>query len=328
MTIILIPALLIGALAAVFGLVLAFASKKFHVDVDPKIEQIIEVLPSANCGACAFPGCAGYAEAIVQKGADITMCAPGGADVAKKIAEIMGVKASSKERNVAVIHCQSGGYNNTFFRYEYKGIETCKAAAVLAGGPNLCNWGCVFQNDCVKACKFDAIIVNEEGLRVVLEDKCTGCGACMRACPRSLIEMVPVSKKVHVLCASRDKGPIAKKACGNSTACIGCGICSKKCPVQAITIVNNLAIIDYTKCINCGICAQACPTKAIFDRKQPRKKAFIQEDLCIGCTICAKKCPVQAISGELKQIHKVDADKCVGCEVCVEKCPKKAIVMK
>lgn len=324
---ILIPALLIGSLGALFGLVLAFASKKFHVDVDPKIEQIIEVLPSANCGACAFPGCSGYADAIVQKGVSVSLCAPGGAETAKKIAEIMGVTASEKERQIARIHCQSGGYNNTFFRYDYQGIDSCKAAASLSSGPNLCSWGCVYQNDCVKACPFDALIVDENGQRIVIEDKCTGCGACVKACPRSLIELVPVSKKVHILCASRDKGPLAKKNCGNTTACIGCGICSKKCPVQAITIVNNLAIIDYAKCINCGICAKACPTKAITDLKGTRKKAVIHEDLCIGCTICAKKCPVQAITGELKQKHAVNPDLCVGCEVCVEKCPKKAIEM-
>ncbi len=325
MMIILIPALLLGLLGMVFGLVLAYASKKFHVEIDPKVEAVTEALPSANCGACGFPGCAGYADAIVQKGMDISLCAPGGTNSVKKIADIMGLTASEKIRNIAVIHCQSGGYNNTFFRYEYKGLETCKAAALLSNGPNLCSWGCVFQFDCVKICKFDALHVDENGIRVVDPEKCTGCGACVKVCPKSLIDLVPVNKEVHVLCASRDKGVVAKNACGNKTACIGCGICSKKCPVQAITITNNLAIIDYEKCISCGLCAKACPTKAILDLKKERKKAVIDPDLCIGCTICAKKCPVQAIKGELKSLHVIENEKCIGCEICVDKCPKKAI---
>lgn len=326
---IILPVLLLGGLSVLFGVILAYASKKFAVEVDPKIEQIIEALPGANCGSCGFAGCGGYADAIVNSGADVAGCAPGGPETAKKIAQIMGVVAEIKEKHIAVIHCQSGGINNTFYRYNYKGIKTCKSAVLLSSGPNICSWGCVFQFDCVEACKFGALKVDKKtGLRVVNEKKCTGCGACVKACPRNLIELVPASKNVQILCSSQDKGALAKASCGNKTACIGCGMCAKKCPVEAITLKNNLAIIDYNKCINCGMCASVCPTKAIIDHKAPRKRAFINEDLCIGCTICAKKCPVEAISGELKGKHSVDKDKCVGCEICVEKCPKKAIVMQ
>lgn len=325
---ILIPAIAIGSLGLLFGLVLAFASKVFHVDIDPKIEKILEALPGANCGACGLPGCSGYAEAIVTQGMDFTLCAPGGGDSIKKIAEILGKTASDKERKVAVIHCKSGGYKNTNLRFEYKGISTCKAAVLLSNGPNLCNFGCVFQNDCIEACKFDAIHINDEGMRIVDQDKCTGCAACAKVCPRSLIEIVPVSKKVHIMCTSMDKGPLAKKNCGNNTACIGCGLCLKSCPVNAIKIENYLAKIDYTLCVNCGLCAKKCPTKAIDDNKENRGKAFIIEENCIGCTICAKKCPVQCIEGELKKIHKIDAGRCIGCEVCLSKCPKKAIEIR
>lgn len=319
----------LGLLGLIYGLTLAFASRKFHVKVDPKIAKIEEVLPSANCGACGYPGCAAYAEAVVEKGEEMNLCAPGGAEVVENIAKIMGVKASSKERQIAVIHCQSGGTNNTFYRYEYQGIPTCKAAVLVSKGPNLCNYGCVFQNDCIEACNFDAIHLDENGMRIIDPEKCTGCGACVKACPRDLIELVPISKKVHILCTSHDKGAESKKRCGNKTACIGCRLCVKKCPVDAIEMKDNLAVIEYEKCISCGECATVCPTGAIDDLLEgKRKTAFIIEEECIGCTLCAKNCPVDAIEGEVKKIHKIDPEKCIGCEICVAKCPKDAIEMK
>jgi Na+-translocating ferredoxin:NAD+ oxidoreductase RNF subunit RnfB len=257
--------IILGTLGLAYGLGLAFASRKFHVDVDPKIEAIVEALPSANCGACGYPGCAGYAEAIVNNDEELNKCAPGGSAVVAQIAEIMGKEASAAERRIAVIKCQSGGTHNTFFRYEYQGVPTCQAAVMLNNGPNLCSYGCVFQNDCIAACKFDAISVDENGMRLIDKDKCTGCGACVAACPRNLIELVLEKKRVHILCSSHDPGAVAKKVCGNSTACIGCGICVKKCPKDAIELKNYLAVLSYDLCIMCGLCADACPTGAIID---------------------------------------------------------------
>lgn len=274
--------MILGALGLIYGLGLAFASKKFHVEVDPKIEAIIEALPSANCGACGYPGCAGYAEAIVMNDEELNKCAPGGAAVVGEIAAIMDKEASAAERKVAVIKCQSGGANNTFFRYEYQGVTTCKAAVMINNGPNLCSWGCVFQNDCIAACQFGAISVDENGMRIVDKEKCTGCGACVKACPRNLIELAGEKKRVHILCSSHDKGADSKKACGNSTACIGCTMCVKKCPKDAIEMKNNLAVLNYDLCIMCGLCADVCPTGAIFDplkevragkREEAKKKA-------------------------------------------------------
>ncbi|RLC57103.1 MAG: electron transporter RnfB [Candidatus Cloacimonadota bacterium] len=257
--------LTLGTLGLIYGLGLAFASKKFHVEIDPKIENINEILPNANCGACGYPGCAAYAEAVVEKGAEINLCAPGGDDVIKQIAEIMGMEATTTDRKVAIIHCQSGGKDNTNFKYNYQGIETCKAAILISGGPNACNYGCVYQYDCVRACKFDAMHIDDNGMIIVDKEKCTGCGACAIACPRNIIEMVSIKKRVHVLCVSEDKGAISRKACGNNTACIACSLCVKACKFDAIHVIDNLAKIDYEKCINCGMCADVCPTSAIFD---------------------------------------------------------------
>ncbi len=325
---ILTPVLILGAMGLFFGLVLALAAKIFAVQIDPRVEEITAALPGANCGACGKAGCAGYADAIVHGGVPVNLCAPGGAAAAATIARIMGTDAGATEKKVAVIHCSSGGYKNTQWKYAYQGVASCLSAVNIAGGPNACSHGCLGLNDCQKACPFGAIEVNAEGLRIVDFAKCTGCGSCVRACPRQLIKLIPLKRNVYIKCSSLAKGPDAKAVCGTQRQCIGCGICSRKCPVQAITVSNNLARIDYDKCINCGLCATVCPTKAIQDiLAGGRKKAQIQADLCIGCTICAKQCPVEAIAGELKKPHEVDFEKCVGCEACVPKCPKQCIKM-
>lgn len=320
--------IVLSGLGIIFGIGLAFASRIFQVDVDPKIEQIEEILPGANCGACGYAGCAQYAEAIVKGDTDIGLCAPGGEETVKAIARIMGKKASKKERKIALIRCQSGGNNNTIYKYENRGIKSCQAAVQLDGGHNLCEYGCLGFNDCVKVCPFDAIEVDENNMRIVDTDKCTGCGNCVEACPRDLIELVPISKKVNILCMSHAAGKTAKQHCGNETACIGCTLCAKKCPVDAITMEDKLAVLDYSKCVVCGICAEACPTGAIIDQIEERPQPVIIEEDCVGCTLCAKKCPVDAISGEVKKVHEIDEEKCIKCGICLTVCPKDAIKPK
>lgn len=324
MNIVLWPVVTLGGLAIFFGMVLAFASKKFAVEVDPRVTDIRNVLPGANCGGCGFAGCDALAEAIVRGDAAITACPVGGSELAAKIAALMGVEAGSMEKQVARVIC-CGDKNNAKEKYEYFGIEDCKAAEMLAGGSKSCRFGCTGLGTCVKACPFDAIhVVN--GVAVVDEEKCTACKKCIAVCPKNIIELVPVSKEVRVLCKNTEKGKAVMEAC--KVGCIACQKCVKACKFDAIVFENNLARIDYSKCVNCMMCAEACPTKTIYANFKNRKKAFIDDEKCIGCTICKKHCNFEAIEGELKGKHKILEDKCVGCSQCGVKCPKKAIEMK
>jgi RnfABCDGE-type electron transport complex B subunit len=254
---------IVGLLGLSFGAILAVASRVFHVEIDPRVEKINSVLPGVNCGGCGLPGCIAYAEAIVTKDLDFTLCSPGGNACKLKIAEVLGKTAETTAHKTARIACASGGSHNTNFRYVYDGIQNCHAAAILSNGPNQCIWGCVYQNDCITVCKFDAIKLDEIGQRIIDHVKCCACGACVKVCPRNLIHIVPVKNKVHIHCNSKDKGAISRKYCGAAACCIGCGICQKNCQLGAIKIENNLAVIDYEICNNCGQCALKCPTKAI-----------------------------------------------------------------
>jgi electron transport complex protein RnfB len=318
------PIVALGGIAVFFGIVLAYASKKFAVEVDPKVTEVREVLPGANCGACGYPGCDGLADAVARGEAPVNACPVGGAELAAKLAVIMGVEAGSVERQVARVIC-CGDNKNANEKYEYQGIEDCKAAEMLAGGSKSCRYGCTGLGTCVRECPFDAIhIVN--GIAVVDEDKCTACKKCIAVCPKGIIELVPVSKKVRVLCKNLEKGKATMQTC--KVGCIACQKCVKACKFDAIHVENNLARIDYDKCVNCMMCAEVCPTKTIYANFAERPKAFIDEEKCIGCTICKKHCNFEAIEGELKAKHKVLEDKCVGCSQCSVKCPKDAIEMK
>ena len=258
----------LGVLGAVFGLVLAVASKIFEVKKDPREEAILSHLAGANCGGCGYPGCAGCAAAILAGDAPINACAPAGAENAAAIAEIMGQAAPTGERQVAFVRCNGGV--NAKKRFDYVGVHDCLSATKVAAGPLECNFGCLGFGSCVAACQFGAMSIGPNGAAVVDPDKCTACMACANACPRHLITSVPVSKKVHVACANQDKGKAAMSVCANS--CIGCGMCQRTCKFDAIHVVNNVAVIDYTKCKGCTMCAKACPRNAIEPIPTPEEK--------------------------------------------------------
>lgn len=269
---ILMPILSLGSMSLLFGVGLAFASKKFAIDNDPREEQVREVLPGVNCGACGYPGCDGYAAAVAAGNAPATSCTVGGPDVARQIGEIMGVEVGATQRKVAKVLC-SGDCDNTVQKYNYQGIEDCVAASMLAQGPKECSYGCLGLGTCVKACPFDAIHINDKGIAVVSEDKCTSCGKCVEACPKHIIEMIPYSSHVQVMCISEDKGKDVRKAC--KVGCIACKICEKVCEYDAIKVENNVARIDYSKCVNCMACAEKCPTNAIYGDFENKELAFV-----------------------------------------------------
>lgn len=258
----------LGILGLVFGLVLAAASKIFYVQTDPRLDALNEALPGANCGGCGYAGCGGYAEAVLAGKAPIGKCASGGNESALAMANIMGVKAEEVARQVALVRCsgyrrvdESGKELGAKRKAEYEGFKDCLAASKVGGnGPIACKFGCLGFGNCVKACKYDAIHV-VDGVAKVNKEKCTGCMACSRACPRNLI--VPVNYDSHIIiaCNSHAKGAVTVRGC--TQGCIGCGLCTKICPEEAIHVEANLAVIDYSKCTNCGLCATVCPKKLI-----------------------------------------------------------------
>lgn len=253
------PILIFLGIGAIAGILLTIAAKALAVKSDETVEKLIECLPGANCGACGFSGCEGYANAVASGNAETNMCKPGGNDVAVKVSAIMGVEAGAVVREVAFVHC-NGNCGATNDKYTYIGTPSCHAVERFYNGKGSCQSGCSGLGDCVAVCENDAISVID-GVAVVNPVKCQSCGKCVKACPNNLITMRKENQLVNVRCSSADIGKVTKAVCKNG--CIGCKICEKKCPNSAIIVSNNHAQIDKNKCTNCGICVDACPMKCI-----------------------------------------------------------------
>lgn len=280
--VILVAVISLSAIGATAAVILYFVAQKFKVIEDPRIDEVEELLPKANCGGCGYAGCRAFAEGIVKSGnLENFFCPVGGNAIMSQVAQIMGLVAEEKEPMIAVLRC-NGSRANAPAKIEYDGPATCAFTHNLYSGESGCPYGCLGLGDCVVSCTFGALYIDKAtGLPVVIGDKCTACGACVKACPRKIFELRNKGKKdrrIFVCCVNEEKGAPAKKNC--EVACIGCGKCVKACAYDAITLKNNLAYIDFEKCKLCRKCVEECPTKSILELNFPPRKvkpAIVEE---------------------------------------------------
>jgi Na+-translocating ferredoxin:NAD+ oxidoreductase subunit B len=249
-----------GGLGLLFSVVLAIANKKLNVEEDRLVSHIIEILPNANCGACGMAGCQDFAVNVVAGKVAVNGCPVGGPQLAKDLAQLLGVDATTSVRKVARVLCQGGDGVAVLKNVNFNSADTCATMALVSGGDKQCYYGCLGGGDCVKVCPSNAIFMGANRLPTVIEELCTGCGLCAKACPRDVIEIHPIERKMFVFCKNLDDPRTAKSVC--AAACMGCGICARKSE-GSIRIENGLAIIDYAQLDEDIIPISQCKTKAI-----------------------------------------------------------------
>lgn len=259
---ILIPVLTLGFLGLIFGVGLAIAAKRFSVQLDPRLDKIQGLLPGANCGTCGGAGCFGFAEGLLSGKMSIDACRVSEEAVKERIAGLLGKKLEKKVKKIAALHCNGG--SKVKERFLYQGIEDCLAANLLLGGQKECVFGCLGFGTCARICPFSAIRMSKDYLPVVDKEKCKACNKCVLVCPKKLFSLVAATHNVIVSCCSHDLGKDTSLVCG--LGCIACRKCQQSCPVDAIHVIDNLAVIDYSKCTSCGECVKVCPVKCIIVR--------------------------------------------------------------
>jgi len=261
-----IAVLTLATLCFLFASLLVLAHRILHVDEDPRIDAVQQMLPGTNCGACGFPGCLGLAQATVEGTALPGKCTVMSEDERQAVAAFLGVDAGAEEKVVARLAC-AGGNNTARNRAHYEGLQSCRAATLVSGGGKACFWGCLGLGDCEAVCDFDAIIMNDHGLPVVIEDLCTACGDCVDACPKDLFSLHPVSHRLWVACKNLERGEAVLADC--DVGCDACGRCAADAP-DVITMINNLPVVDYDRNHDVKQAIDRCPTGAIvwFDEKE------------------------------------------------------------
>ena len=268
---ILIPVLICLGIAVVCAIILTVSTLLFGVKEDETFLAIRDALPGANCGACGYSGCDGYAKALSDgKTTATNLCIPGGCKASEDIGAVLGVEAQKAVKLFAYIGCHGTcEATQKDEKHLRDGFTSCKEAAEHWSGENVCTFACIGLGDCASACPNQAIVVTD-GVARVISSLCTGCGLCAKNCPHGTIRMMEEGAIVAIGCSNHDKGVLTRKMCTNG--CIGCSKCMRTCPNGAITMENNLPVMDYTKCIGCGLCADACPIHAIH------KDVFICEN--------------------------------------------------
>ena len=252
---------ILGGIGSLCGLMLYIASKFFATEVDPRIGELVKMLPGANCGACGFAGCARFAAGIIDGKALPDACKVVDEPTSASIFSYLGLENHPAARSVASLRCQ-GSNDVVGRRSEYHGIRSCRAAALFAGGDKACLQGCLGYGDCITVCPFDAIRLGDVGIIVIDRDKCTGCGTCIPECPKNVLALIPRTAQVSAACFSIERGKKVSQVC--KKGCIACKRCEKVCPVDAIHVEDNRVNINYEKCDNCGQCVDACPTGSLL----------------------------------------------------------------
>jgi len=239
---------------------LVFAYKKLKIKEDPRIDILEGLLPGANCGACGYPGCHQFANALLAKQSQPGECTVSDQSEKEKIAQFLGVSCINIEKSIARLAC-AGGDNVANWASQYQGIKRCNDASIVSGGGKACSWGCLGMGDCESACQFNAISMNQQGLPVVNESLCTACGDCVTICPKDLFSLHKKSHKLWVNCKNQQQGDNILNHC--KVACTACGKCALDAENNSIKMENNLPAIDYTKTQVSNIAIQRCPTGAI-----------------------------------------------------------------
>jgi electron transport complex protein RnfB len=249
-----------GSLMLLLAAMLIAASRRFHVDEDPRIDTVETLLPGVNCGACGYPGCRQFAEALVGGQSAPGQCTVSTEAEKQRVAQFLGVKVGEIIRQVARLAC-AGGDNVARPQAVYHGMATCQAATQVAGGGKSCAWGCLGYGDCERSCQFDAITMNQHRLPVVSETLCTSCGDCVETCPKDLFSLHPMDHRLWVACNNHEFGDEITQHC--QVACTACGRCAMDAPDQLIHMQDNLPVVNYTKPHHTQAPIERCPTGAI-----------------------------------------------------------------